>query len=118
MGRLEESLEQVKLGRQYDPLSPIAVSPVVGHLLFLRRYDEVIHEARALLEADPDFPWLQSFLASALRANGARVESLDVWRAQFARRPKLAAALERGHLEPSATGARSARIRTACTQET
>jgi TolB-like protein/DNA-binding winged helix-turn-helix (wHTH) protein len=102
MGRAEESLEQVRLGRQYDPVSPLAVVPVVGHLLFAERHEEAVEEARALLDADPGMPLVTSMMAWGLWAQGHEDEALDVWRQRWERSaPDLVEALDRGR----ATGA-------------
>jgi TolB-like protein/DNA-binding winged helix-turn-helix (wHTH) protein len=117
MGRLEESLEQVKIGRQYDPVSPIVVAPVVGHLLFLRRYDEVIEEARAWLEIDPNFPLVRGFLVSALWEQGRYNDSLQVLRERWIpRRPELVDALEQGYQRSGPRGAMLAVARQLATQ--
>ena len=106
MGRPEESLEQIELGRQCDPASPIAVAPVVGHLLFLRRYDEVIEQARVLLEADPRFPLVEGFLIAALWEKGEHDEALALLQARWSdRAPEIADALDRGVRESDPQGA-------------
>jgi Flp pilus assembly protein TadD len=56
MGRLPESLSEVRRARQLDPLSLI-INTNVGWVLYLsRHYDEAITEFRKALELDPDFP--------------------------------------------------------------
>ena len=105
MGRPEEALEQVKLGRECDPVSPIAVAPVVGHLFFLRRYDDVIEEARVLLETDPNFPLVGSFLRAALWEQGEYDEYLRLQQGRLDRAPEHADALERGYRESGPEGA-------------
>jgi TolB-like protein/DNA-binding winged helix-turn-helix (wHTH) protein len=105
-GRPEESLEQAKLGRRYDPVSPISTAHVVGHLLFLRRYDEVVEEARALLEMDPRFGVVRGFLAAALWHRGQHEDSLWVLLDHLeARMPELVDALLQGHRESGPGGA-------------
>lgn len=44
-GDHDESIRQVELARQSDPLSPLALLPVPAHLEFARRYDDAIREA-------------------------------------------------------------------------
>ncbi|MGD8817433.1 MAG: winged helix-turn-helix domain-containing protein, partial [Acidobacteriota bacterium] len=50
MGRPEESLEQVELGRRADPYSLVAVIPAIGHRIFVRRYEEVETEVRKAMQ--------------------------------------------------------------------
>jgi TolB-like protein len=53
-GDMEESVKQVKLGRECDPFSPMMVIPVVGHLFYAGRNDEARAEAEAFLEIVPE----------------------------------------------------------------
>jgi TolB-like protein/Flp pilus assembly protein TadD len=52
-GRIDESLEQVRLGQRYDPTSPLAEFILLFHTMAARRYDEVIAEGRRALESFP-----------------------------------------------------------------
>jgi tetratricopeptide (TPR) repeat protein len=106
MGKPEEALRQMELGRQGDPASPIAAAPVVGHLLFLRRYDEVIEEARLLLESDSNFPLVREFLVEALWIRGEHDEALRLLRERWSvRAPEILDALDRGYRESGPSGA-------------
>jgi TolB-like protein len=82
-GRLEESLEQVKLGRSYEPISPLAQVMVLFHTLMTHRYDEVIAEARRTLAAFPDLRMVRGILADALWRTGRYEEALDEARIQM-----------------------------------
>lgn len=75
-GRFEESIAEVKLARQLDPLSPI-INAAVGYYLYsARRYDQAIAECRIALEREPNFGlahlylglslWKKDFLKDAL----------------------------------------------------
>jgi tetratricopeptide (TPR) repeat protein len=64
-GRLDESLEQVSLGRSYDPLSRLANIVVMFHTLATRRYDDVIAETRRVLQRFPDATWAHGTRADA-----------------------------------------------------
>lgn len=106
MGLFEDSLEQVRIGRLYDPASPLTVVPVVAHLVFLRRFDEAIAEAEAILEASPEVPIVRTSLATALWAQGRFEESLEVLRQRWqTRSPELVEALDRGHAASGPAGA-------------
>ena len=76
MGKLEESLEQARLGRSYDPLSRLSHQVVLYHSLMAGHYEEVITEGRQTLEKFPDFssPHLQ--IGDALWALGRYEEAL------------------------------------------
>ena len=65
-GRLDESLEQVQLGRSYDPMSRLANMVVMFHTLATRRYDDVIAETRRVLQLFPDATWVHGTRADAL----------------------------------------------------
>ncbi len=106
LGRVEEGLEQVRIGRQSDPASPLAIAPVLGHLLFLRRYEEVVDESRALLEADPSFFLARSLMFRALWQMERYQEALDLWRDHWSERdPEAWAALEQGWVGSGPAGA-------------
>lgn len=109
LGRLEEGLEQVRIGRRTDPLSPLSIAPVAGHLFFLERYEDVVEEVRVMLELDPHFFLARSLLFQALWELGRHEEAIEVKREEWAERdPEALAALERGWREGGATGAMAA----------
>jgi len=56
MGKPEESLEQCRIGRSYDPLSPISHLVVLYHALMAGHFEEVIIEGRRAHEMSPDVP--------------------------------------------------------------
>jgi TolB-like protein len=65
-GRFEESLEQVKIGRSFEPTSPVAEFVVLFHTRATRRFDEVIAEARRVTAAFPKFGMAHGLLGDAL----------------------------------------------------
>jgi TolB-like protein len=69
-GRLDESLEQVRIGRRYDPTSRLANGVVMFHTLAARRYDDAIVEARQALQLYPTSPWAHGGIANALWYQG------------------------------------------------
>jgi TolB-like protein len=77
VGDLDGSVRQVELGRQCDPLSQLTLEPVVGHLVYARRYDEAIVEAREILKLHPDYDAVRMFLSDALWQRGSYEESLE-----------------------------------------
>ena len=50
IGDLKESLNQVEIGRLYDPFSPMARMVVGFHRILARQYDEVIEEGQRPLQ--------------------------------------------------------------------
>jgi TolB-like protein/tetratricopeptide (TPR) repeat protein len=62
-GRFDTSLEQIRLGRDYAPTSPLPQAMVVFHTLAARRFDDVILEARRALAA---FPMLATSLHGSI----------------------------------------------------
>jgi len=75
-GRLDESLEQVRIGRSYDPTSRLANTVVMFHTLAARRYDDAIVEARQALRLFPTSPWAHGGIADALWYQGRYEEAL------------------------------------------
>lgn len=65
-GQLHASVEQTRLGRQYDPLSRIASGSHVGHLVLAGRFDEAISEYRSARQRIPDLPEHSGWIADAL----------------------------------------------------
>jgi tetratricopeptide (TPR) repeat protein len=82
-GRLDESLEQVRIGRSYDPMSRLASMVVLFHTLATRRYDETIGEARRALQQFPDARWAHARIADALWYQGRYDESLPEQKLAF-----------------------------------
>jgi tetratricopeptide (TPR) repeat protein len=106
MGRPEESLEQLKLGRLYNPAVPLAVAAVVGHLVFSDRYDEVEAEVNAMLRTDADIPLIRSMLEMSLWAQGRHREAADLARERLSRQsPETLEAFDRGLEESGPRGA-------------
>jgi tetratricopeptide (TPR) repeat protein len=64
-GRLDESRDQVSLGRSYDPMSRLANMVLMFHTLATRRYDDVIAESRRVLQLFPDATWVHGPRADA-----------------------------------------------------
>ncbi len=82
-GRFEESLEQVKIGRSYEPTSPLAEVVVLFHTMATRRFDEVIAEARRVTAAFPKFGMAHGLLGNALWKKGKYDEAIAEYRLQF-----------------------------------
>jgi tetratricopeptide (TPR) repeat protein len=79
-GRLEESVEQVKLGLTYEPTSPMAQAFVLWHTMTTHRYDEVIVEARRTIAAFPKLRIARSVLGKTLWRKGRYDEALEQYK--------------------------------------
>jgi serine/threonine protein kinase len=96
-GDMNGSVREVELGRQCDPLSQMALAPVVGHLYFARRYDEAIAEAERMLKANPDYAMIRSLFMWALWGRGAYERALEEQRTISGGDVGLAMAMRRGY---------------------
>lgn len=97
-GRLDESVEQVLLGRKSNPLSPIANFVVVGHLYIARRYGEAVAEAKRLLAIDPKYPGASMFMREAYWQMGKLEESVEMLRETgWGRDPQFREAMDLGY---------------------
>jgi serine/threonine protein kinase/tetratricopeptide (TPR) repeat protein len=104
-GRLEESLAVVKEGAELDPLSPLVVGPVGGHLNFLRRYDEAIEFARRFQIKFPDSAFGGALLRSAFWHTDRYEEALAYYRDAWRGDAVLLQALENGYAKAGPRGA-------------
>ena len=105
MGDLEESLNQVEIGRLYDPLSPMANTVVDFHRILMRQYDAVIERGRSMIADDPDAIANLQFYREALWLKGLHEEAFAADQASWGRDEELLHALERGYAESGYTGA-------------
>ena len=65
-GRFDESLDQTRLGRSYDPMSPLAAQVVAFHAMAARRFDDVIADGRRALLITPANTFLHGTIGDAL----------------------------------------------------
>jgi TolB-like protein/DNA-binding winged helix-turn-helix (wHTH) protein/tetratricopeptide (TPR) repeat protein len=78
MGRLEESLAELHLAQQLDPLL-LAISTDIGKTLFFsRRYDDAIEQLRGVLERDPTFSEAYEWLWKAYAEKRMYPQALDI----------------------------------------
>jgi TolB-like protein len=81
-GRLEESLQQVRLGRDANPAQPLAQLVVLFHAAATRRPEAVRSEARATLERFPQLATAAHFtLGGLLWREGKHEEALAEYKA-------------------------------------
>jgi TolB-like protein/tetratricopeptide (TPR) repeat protein len=97
LGDAEGGVRQVELGRQGDPLSLMANVVVAGHLLFARRFRDVIAQVGYLRELYADQPNVGAdFISSAFWELGRFEESLEEFVNVWPDDPGVAPAIEEG----------------------
>ncbi len=104
-GELEESLSWVEKGAKLDPLSAMSVFPVMGHLQFLRRWDDVIKEAGRFRAMFPGNPVAGTFLRTALWQKGLFDQAKMEYRAAWKDDPELLKVFEAGYAKSGPQGA-------------
>jgi tetratricopeptide (TPR) repeat protein len=97
MGDLEESLNQVKIGRLYNPFSPMAGTFLDFHRILTRQYDDVIEEGRKAIANDPDLLPSLSNYHEALWLKGNHDEAFTAYKKSWGRDKNLLKAMERGY---------------------
>jgi len=65
MRQFDASLAHSKIALEIDPLNPLRRAHMVWHLLFSRRYDDVISQGQRLLREAPNLTGVLSFLGKA-----------------------------------------------------
>jgi len=103
MGDMEGSLEQVMLGRRYDPMGLLANGVVLGHLFMAGRYEQVAAEGPAIEERFPGNPTVGNFQAAALWELGRYDEAIDKRAAYLGEDHPLVQTLRRGLAEGGPT---------------
>lgn len=76
MGRHAEAMEEMKLARRLDPLSPIIDGNVGNLLYYTRRYDRAMEHFRKMLEMEPDFYATHSNLGGVYEQKGMYGEAI------------------------------------------
>jgi eukaryotic-like serine/threonine-protein kinase len=91
MGRAEEGLAQVELGRKADPLNHATVMPALYHHLLARRYEEAIVAAHAAEQLFPDSRAPRNAISLSHWFLGRRQEAMADWIADLRERDEEAA---------------------------
>lgn len=78
MGRLDESLAELRLAQQLDPLLLALPTDIGKTLFFARRYDDAIVQLRSVLEQDPTFLEATGWLSKAYLEKGLYPEALAI----------------------------------------
>jgi tetratricopeptide (TPR) repeat protein len=75
-------LEQVKIGRSYEPASPLAAGVELFHTMATRRYDQVIAEGRRVTAVFPKLGMAHGLLGDALWRTGKYDEAIAEYELQ------------------------------------
>jgi TolB-like protein/tRNA A-37 threonylcarbamoyl transferase component Bud32/Tfp pilus assembly protein PilF len=77
--KFDEALRLLKAASAHDPLS-LDLQREIGEVqLFSGRFAEAAETFRRVLQADPDFPFVHTYLATALVFAGRPEEALTMW---------------------------------------
>ena len=76
VGRFDDAIEQAKIAKELDPLSPSAFHLVAYSLMGKREYDRAATEFRAALDLNPNWTWGYIKLAKTYADNGQCEEAL------------------------------------------
>lgn len=77
LGRISDSLTQVRMAVELDPLSMIILTDAARDLYLARRYDESIEQYQKSLEVDPNFPIAHKGLAEVYSQIGKHEEAVS-----------------------------------------
>jgi len=105
MGDLKASVNQVEIGRLYDPLSPMANTVVGFHRVLARQYDEVIEEAQKAIAQEPELVVSLSYYHEALWLKGMYEQAFAAYKRTWGRDEDLLRAMNMGFSESGYTGA-------------
>jgi serine/threonine-protein kinase len=109
MGECDRSVEQVRKGRQYDPMGVWSNLFVMGHLTYCGYYEEAIEEGRRILEAEIDTANIRTYIAESLWQLGRYDEALEEWRQAWGAQSSGVQAYETGYAQGGPRGALLAR---------
>ncbi len=76
-GRFDEALQESERARQLDPLSLIIATDHGAILYYLRQYDRVVEQCRAVLDMDPNFARARTYLFNAYLQEGKFAEARE-----------------------------------------
>jgi TolB-like protein len=106
IGRFDESLEQVKLGRDANPTLAMPETMVIFHTMATRRFDEVIAEGRRALTLFPSLKVsASSLIADALWQQKRFDEAVAESKIAFGANPALWRVFEDGYKHGGPAGA-------------
>ena len=78
MGRHDEAISEMKIAMEKEPLYLIQGANFAGVLMYARRFDEAVAQAKKTYDLDPNFGGGKSWLCHTYNANGMYAESLAI----------------------------------------
>ncbi len=109
VGDCNGSVDQVRLGRRYDPMGGWANAFLVGHLTYCGRYQEAIQEGREAVRLGVETPEIRDSVGLALWQLGRHEEALTEWREASGANDAALQELARGYAEGGPRGGMLAR---------
>ena len=76
-GRFDESVREMRKGKELEPLEPAPPTHVGWALYFARRFDESIEELRNVIDSDPEFSLPYMWQSANFAAKKMRGEAID-----------------------------------------
>jgi len=77
MGRADESIREMRKGKELEPLEPAPPTHVGWALYYARRFDESIEELRSVIASDPEFSLPYMVLAANFLAKKMWAEAIE-----------------------------------------
>ena len=78
MGRHDEAIAEMKIAMEKEPLYLIQGANYAAVLLYARRFDEAVEQARKTYDLDPNFIGSINWLGHCYAANGMYAEALEM----------------------------------------
>jgi tetratricopeptide (TPR) repeat protein len=76
-GRADESIREMRKGKELEPLEPAPPTHVGWALYYARRFDESIEELRSVVVSDPEFPLSYMMLSGNFAAKTMWGEAIE-----------------------------------------
>jgi adenylate cyclase len=105
LGRFEEAQEQMEIAIKLDPMNPFRLVWYGVVLCTSRKYDEAIKAFQDALIIEPNYPFAQGNLGTALYLIGEHKEALDQWKLSSGNDTALINAYDNGFAEGGFKGA-------------
>ena len=78
LGRHDEAIAEMKRAMELEPLSAIQGANYAGVLIYARRFDEAVEQAKKTYELDPTHIGPLNWMSHSLNAKGMYAESLEI----------------------------------------
>lgn len=78
LGRHDEAVAEMKIAMEKEPLYLIQGANFAGVLMYARRFDEALEQAKKTYDLDPNFVGARSWLAHTYNTKGMYAEALSI----------------------------------------